>query len=56
MTTPEELRFISDVWLLAAQHYWYMEGWDIHDSTMNTLFWRACAVGEFANIVEETGP
>lgn len=50
MKTPEELRFMSDIYLFAARDYYYMEG---DDSVSTELFWKACALGEFANVVEE---
>lgn len=60
--TAEQCRFISDIWLNAASHYWYLEGYSDLDNysdrkenkVYQRLFWNSVSAADYARLIELT--
>ena len=58
--TSEQCKFISDVWLSAAQHYWYLEGYNNinndkkEDKIYQILFWNSVAAANYGHLLDLT--
>ena len=54
--TIEDCELIVDVWLQAASHYWYINGYDenFQDNKMGEFFNNASLAASYLNILRMT--